>query len=407
MKLIRSARFPAILLLIAAVTGLLIANSPIGYDVIEFTHVHLAIPGTPIDLSLSHWVSDGLLVFFFFAVSVELQYELTRGELRSARRAAVPAFAAAGGVIIPIVVYLIFTAGTPYVEGWPIPTATDIAFALGVLAVFGRGLPSPVRIFLLALAIIDDVVGIVFIAVLFATDLNLGMLAAALLTTVLFGFLSRLLHKRGRGWIIAALIVLAALTWAFILLSGVHATIAGVLLGLAMAQTPALVVRHAIEPWVNVIVLPIFAFTAALVPIPQSKSLEPVFWAILVALPVGKLVGIAGGGLLGQRLFGRAPDHPKLAGGDIIAVGALGGIGFTVSLLLADLAFETEPLVRDEAVLGVLAGSLISAVVAAVLVSLRARRHRRSAGSGSAVAGADAAGADAAGPDAAAIGGAP
>jgi NhaA family Na+:H+ antiporter len=377
-KLLRSARFPAILLLIAACAGLIVANSPLGDDVIEFSHTHLAVPGTAIDLSLTHWVSDGLLVFFFFIVSVELQYELTKGELRSIRRAAQPALAAAGGVLIPIAIYLAFTAGSGLEQGWPIPTATDIAFALGVLAVFGRGLPSPVRIFLLALAIIDDVVGIVFIAVLFATDLNLGMLVAGLVAAVLFAVLSRLLGARACGWLIAALIVLAVLTWAFILLSGVHATIAGVLLGLSMAQRPALAARHAIEPWVNAVILPLFAFTAALVPIPEtSDGLSPVFWGVLVALPVGKLVGIAAGGWLGQRLFGNAPDHPKLAFGDLIAVGALGGIGFTVSLLLANLAFETDPLIRDEAILGVLAGSLTSVLVAAVLLSVRARHHRR------------------------------
>ncbi|WP_347103848.1 Na+/H+ antiporter NhaA [Microbacterium sp. 4R-513] len=233
------------------------------------------------------------------------------------------------------------------------------------------------RIFLLALAIIDDVVGIVFIAVLFATDLNFGMLAAGLLTTVLFGILSRMIYGRARGLVIAGLIVLAALTWAFILLSGVHATIAGVLLGLAMAQTPALVTRHALEPWVNAVVLPLFAFTAALVPIPDfSGPGQAVFWGILIALPVGKVIGIAGFGWLGQRLVG-SPDHPKLALGDLIAVGTLGGIGFTVSLLLANLAFAVEPVIRDKAILGVLAGSMISAVAAAVLLALRARHHRR------------------------------
>ncbi|MFH8249690.1 Na+/H+ antiporter NhaA [Microbacterium sp. B2969] len=376
MKLLRSARFPAILLLIAAVAGLVIANSPIGHDVIELSHAHLAIPGTPIDLSLTHWVSDGLLVFFFFMVSVELQFELTRGELRSARRAIQPALAAAGGVIVPIAIYLLITAGSGFQEGWPIPTATDIAFALGVLAVFGRGLPSGVRIFLLALAIIDDVVGIVFIAVLFATDLNYGMLAAGLLTTVLFGILSRMLHTRARRLVIALLVVLAALTWVFILLSGVHATIAGVLLGLAMAQTPALVTRHVMEPWVNAVILPLFAFTAALVPIPDfSGPGVSVFWGVLIALPVGKMIGIAGLGWLGQRLVG-TPDHPKLALGDLIAVGALGGIGFTVSLLLANLAFAADAVVRDKAVLGVLAGSVISAIAAGILLTLRVRHHR-------------------------------
>ncbi|MEU1970064.1 Na+/H+ antiporter NhaA [Microbacterium sp. NPDC019599] len=378
MKLLRSARFPAILLLIAAAAGLIIANSPIGHDVVEFSHVHLAVPGTGVDLSLTHWVSDGLLVLFFFVVSIELQFELTRGELRSARRALQPALAAAGGVIVPIGIYLIVAAGSGFEEGWPIPTATDIAFALGVLAVFGRGLPSNVRIFLLALAILDDIVGIIFIAVLFASDLQFGMLAAGLVTTALFGALSRLLHLRARWWIAAALVVLGVATWIFILLSGVHATIAGVLLGLAMAQSPALLTRHVLEPWVNGVVLPLFAFTAALVPIPAPGSgFSIVFWAILIALPVGKLIGIAGVGWLGQRLFAASPDHPKLAFGDLLAAGALGGIGFTVSLLLANLAFATEEAIRDQAILGVLAGSLIAAVLASTVVAWRARHHRR------------------------------
>jgi NhaA family Na+:H+ antiporter len=375
-KLLRSARFPALLLLLAAAAGLIVANSPAGPAVLEFFHHHLAIPGTEIDLSLSHWVSDGLLAFFFFSVSVELQYELTRGELRSARRALQPAIGAAGGVIVPVLIYLAFTAGTGYEHGWPIPTATDIAFALGVLAVFGRGLPPAVRVFLLALAILDDIVGIVLIAVLFATDLDYLALALAFLCVIAFAILSRMLHTRAQAVIVIVLIVLAIATWVLVLLSGVHATIAGVLLGLAMAQTPALVTRHALEPWINAIILPIFAFTAALVPIPSAGSgLSPVFWGIVFALPAGKLVGIAGAGWLGQKLFGGG-DHPKLPLGDLLAVGALGGIGFTVSLLLSDLAFEGTPEIRDEAILGVVSGSLIAAVLAALIVSLRRRHHR-------------------------------
>ena len=378
MTLLRSARFPAILLLIAAIAGLVIANSPIGAAVIEFSFAHIGIAGTVVDLSLAHWVSDGLLAIFFFSVSVELQYELTRGELRSFRRAIQPAIAAAGGVIVPIAVYLAITAGSGVESGWPVPTATDIAFALGVLAMFGRGLPASVRVFLLALAILDDIVGIVFIAVLFATDVNIGMLALALLAVVAFAILSRMLDGRPRVLIAVLLLILAITTWVLVLASGVHATIAGVLLGLAMAQGPALRVRHAIEPWVNVIVLPIFAFTAALVPIPQvaASDLSPAFWGILIALPVGKIVGIAGAGWLAQRLGAGGGDQ-KLAFGDLIAAGALGGIGFTVSLLLANLAFAGDAFVRDQAILGVLAGSFIALILAGLTVSWRARHHRR------------------------------
>ncbi|MET0829412.1 MAG: Na+/H+ antiporter NhaA [Microbacterium sp.] len=377
MSLLRSARFPAILLLVAAIAGLLVANSPIGTAVIEFSFIHIGIPETVVDLSLAHWVSDGLLAIFFFSVSVELQYELTRGELRSLRRAIQPAIAAAGGVVIPIAVYLAVTAGSGVESGWPVPTATDIAFALGVLAVFGRGLPATVRVFLLALAILDDIVGIVFIAVLFATDVNIGMLALALLAVVAFAILSRMLDTRARVLVAFLLVILAVATWVLVLASGVHATIAGVLLGLAMAQGPALRVRHAIEPWVNAVVLPIFAFMAALVPIPQvaASDLSPAFWGILLALPIGKVIGIAGAGWLAQR-FGAGGGDQKLAFGDLLAAGALGGIGFTVSLLLANLAFADDAFVRDQAILGVLAGSIIALVFAGALVSGRARHHR-------------------------------
>jgi hypothetical protein len=256
--------------------------------------VYLGIPGF-FELSVDHWIKDGLLAIFFFVVAVELQYELTSGELNSARKATQPAIAAAGGILVPIAVLLLFAGGTESASGWPVPTATDIAFALGVLAVFGRGLPPALRVFLLALAILDDIVGIVFIAVLFTSGVNVGMLALAAIGIVAFGILSRQLDGRARRPVAVALVVVAVLTWAFVYASGVHATIAGVALGLAMAQHPALRARHALEPWVNGLVLPLFAFSAALVVIPavSPAQLQPAFWGVAVALPVGKLVGIS------------------------------------------------------------------------------------------------------------------
>ncbi len=388
MTLLRSARFPALLLLLAAIAGIVVANTPIGAGVLGAMQVHVGIRGTVVDLTLAHWVSDGLLAVFFFSVSVELQFELTRGELRSFRTALQPAIAAAGGVIVPIAIYLVITAGSGLEAGWPIPTATDIAFALGVLAVFGRGLPPAVRVFLLALAILDDIVGIVLIAVLFATDVNVGLLALAVVSVIAFAMGSRMLDTRGRAVIIPILVVLALTTWVLVLASGVHATIAGVALGLAMAQSPALRVRHALEPWINGLILPVFAFSAALVPIPAvgGSGLSPAFWGVFLALPVGKLVGITGAGWIAQRTIAR-DGHVRIAFGDLLAAGALGGIGFTVSLLLSELAFAGDRLVRDEAVLGVLAGSVTSVVVAAILVSWRARHHRtRGAGGAGALA---------------------
>ncbi|MFI8593644.1 Na+/H+ antiporter NhaA [Microbacterium sp. NPDC078428] len=377
MSLLRSARFPAIILLVAAAAALIIANTAAGPALDDFMHVYLGIPGV-FELSIEHWIKDGLLAIFFFVVAVELQFELTNGELNSARKALQPAIAAAGGVIVPIAVFLVFAAGSPAAGGWPIPTATDIAFALGVLAVFGKGLPSGIRIFLLALAILDDIVGIIFIAVLFTTDVNIGLLALAALAVIAFGVLSRFLDSRAKAGVGVLLVALAVIAWALTYLSGVHATIAGVALGLAMYQRPALQVRHALEPWVNGLVLPLFAFSAALVVIPavSPTELSPAFWGVLVALPVGKIIGISLFGWISLRIGARG-RAPHLSFADLLAAGALGGIGFTVSLLLSELAFSDLPEIRDQATLGVLAGSVISLVIAAVLVSMRARHFRR------------------------------
>ncbi len=378
-RLLRSAQFPAILLLAAAGLGLLLANLPAHDAVAGILDAHLAVPGTGLDLSIAHWVSDGVLAIFFFVVALELQYELTRGELNSVRAAIQPAIAAAGGILVPIALYLLIAGSGPSATGWPIPTATDIAFALGVLAVFGRGLPSAVRAFLLALAILDDIVGIVFIAVLFAHGLDLVLLALGLVAVVVFAVLSRLVRRDGwsRPMLIVLMVIVGVVAWGLFAASGVHATIAGVMLGLVMAPRAADRTRHVLEPWVNGLVLPLFAFVAAFVVIPQVpvSALSPAFFAILVSLPVGKLLGISLFGLVAQRIR-PAGTPPAIRFPDLLAAGALGGIGFTVSLLLANLAFAAHPDVRDEAILAVLLGSVIALVVAAILVSWRARAHR-------------------------------
>jgi NhaA family Na+:H+ antiporter len=382
-SLLRSARFPAIVLLLAAIAALLIANSPLGPSAIALKDTYVGIPGV-FEMSIGHWIQDALLAVFFFMVAVELQFELTNGELNSARKALQPAIAAAGGVVVPIAIYLLFAAGSDSAAGWPIPTATDIAFALGVLAVFGKGLPAGIRIFLLALAILDDIVGIVFIAVLFTDGVDLAMLALAALAVIVFGLLSRRLDSRARIPVAVALAIVGVATWVLVYESGVHATIAGVALGLAMAQQPALRTRHALEPWVNGVVLPLFAFSAALVVIPavSPSQLAPAFWGVLIALPVGKIIGITVFGWISMR-FGDRSAAPQLSVADLVAAGALGGIGFTVSLLLSELAFATDPLLRDEATLGVLGGSLVSLVVAGALVAQRAKHHRRMGGTSS------------------------
>src|SRR5690606_6445853 len=242
------------------------------------------------------------------------------------------------------------------------------------------GLPPAVRVFLLALAILDDIIGIIFIAVLFAHDLNWVFLVLAVVGVVAFGALSRMLPVRRSGIVIVAMILIGVLVWALVLLSGIHATIAGVMLGLAIAQSPSMRARHVLEPWVNGAILPIFAFAAAFVVIPavSPTQLSPAFFGIALALPVGKIIGITAFGWIAVRV-GSKGKTPALAVTDLIAAGALGGIGFTVSLLLANLAFANDPGTRDQAILGVLVGSLIALVLSGIIVSARAAWHRRRA----------------------------
>lgn len=382
MKLLRSERFPAFLLLGAAALGLILANLPFGEALIHWSHTEVGPAAIGLNLSISHWVADLLLAVFFFTAAVELQFELTKGQLNSFHKAVKPAIAAFGGVITPIIAYLLIANEHDTINGWPIPTATDIAFALGVLAMFGKGLPKKVRVFLLALAIIDDIVGILFIAFLFTTGIDLLSLVIGAVLIVAFAVLSRMRSDGNGAVIIPLMIVVALAAWAFVYLSGVHATIAGVLLGLVVRQDVGLRASHHLEPWVNGLVLPVFAFFSALVMIPSVplSELSPAMFGIIVALPVGKFIGITLFGWL-ANLIGRTDGKPEIGVADIIPAAALGGIGFTVSLLLSRLAFAAHPDIADEAVLGVLLGSLVSLIASGFLVTARARHYRRLASS--------------------------
>ena len=386
MNVLRSERWAAALLLIAAVLGLIFANLPFGPALIELKNAEIDLAWLGLDLSTGHWISDGLLAVFFFIVAVELRRELVIGELNSLSKALLPAIAAVGGVIVPAAIFLGFTAGTDTVDGWPIPTATDIAFALGVLAMFGRWIPTRVRVFLLALAVLDDLIAILIIAFFFTADADLAALGFAAIAIALFGAVSRVMKPRS-AWILArrpqwpivvVLVVLWIVAWYFVYQSGVHATIAGVVLGLVMARRPAGRAVHVLEPWSNGIILPLFAFSAAMVAVPQVRpsELDPAFWGILIALPVGKVVGIMLAGGLGGLVARRRSGTP-LTLADLAVVGALGGIGFTVSLLMNELAFAELPEVADEGTLAVLLGSGTAMAISAVVVTLRSRHYRR------------------------------
>lgn len=375
----RSERFSAALLVLAAALGLVLANSSVASTLFDVRNAHLDVPWLGIHLSVGHWITDGLLAVFFLLAAIELRHELTHGELDSPRKAFIPVIAAVGGVLAPALIFLLLVRDPVLAVGWPIPTATDIAFALGVLALVARGLPGRVRAFLLALAVIDDLIAIVLIAFFFTTDLVPLPLLAAVPAILLFGFLSHRLRPRSAPVIVPALVVLGLLSWLLVLLSGVHATIAGVALGLVMAPHAASRLRHAVEPWSNALVLPLFAFTASLVAIPAvgAEGWSPVFLALAIALPIGKIVGIGAGAVLGAQLVPAAERRAALPLGDIAVVATLGGIGFTVSLLMNELAYEHLPEVAAEGTLGVLTGSVAAAIIGVAVTAVRAAQHRR------------------------------
>ena len=369
MNVLRSERVAAGLLLGAAIVGLVLANTaaaPIAH----------AIEGAQIGmLSVGHWVKDGLLAIFFFIAAIELRHELRHGELDSPRKALVPGIAAVGGVIVPALLFLLLARDGELSNGWPIPSATDIAFALGVLAIVGRGLPARFRALLLALAVIDDLIAILIIAVFFTADLSPIPLLLAVPAVGLFGLVSARVRS---AWAAPLLIGLGIVTWVLVYLAGIHPTIAGVALGLVLADRVAGRTRGGIEPWSNVVILPLFALVAALVPIPTASpsELSPAFWAVLVALPVGKIIGITAGALIAMRLMARSRPEQRLPLGDVIAIAALGGIGFTVSLLMNELAYADQPEVADQVTLSVLIASVIAAILGAALTAVRSRHYR-------------------------------
>lgn len=375
----RSERYAAISLAAAAVLGLVLANSVAGPGLIELFASHIGFPALELDLSIGHWITDGLLVIFFFIVAVELRHELTVGELNSVKHALAPGIAAVGGVVVPAALYLVI-AGPDFAQGWPIPTATDIAFALGLIALVGRGLPGRIRVFLLALAVLDDLIAIVIIAVFFSHSIDFLALGMAVVAVYLFRFIGcqgRITNATIRTTL---LIIVALFAWYFTVLSGVHATIAGVALGLVLNPRLAQQAAHALQPVTNAVILPLFAFASALVLIPAvtPTELSPAFWGIAVGLPVGKIIGIMIAGSIVALIAKRGEATETLIRGwDLLTVAAVAGIGFTVSLLMNELAFAGNDAIRDEGVLAVLVGSAIAIVIGGSLVSWRSRHYRK------------------------------
>ena len=315
-----------------------------------------------VDEHLKGWMNDGLMVIFFFVVGMEIKRELVAGELRDPRRAALPIIAAVGGMIVPAAIYARMNLGGEGIDGWGIPVATDIAFVVGVLALFGRRLPAGLRVFLLTLAIVDDIGGIAIIAVFYTDDLSLPWLGTAIGLVALI-----IAGQRLRIGPIPVYAVVGLALWYATFESGVHATIAGVALGLLTPARPFRgkdvmhTLEHGLLPYSSFLVVPLFALANAGVEITPA-SLGDAFstriaWGVALGLVGGKLLGISLTTLAGLQLgAGRLPDG--VTPGHVVGASLIAGIGFTVSLFIAELSFEGDALLLDQAKIGVLAGSL-------------------------------------------------
>ena len=369
--LLRQETVGGVLILVATALAILAANAGPTYARIRDTVVGPS--ALHLDLTIGAWATDGLLALFFFLVGVELKREFVAGDLREPRRAVLPIAAALGGMVVPAALYLLVNRGGA-TAGWAIPVATDIAFALAVLAVVGSHLPPALRTFLLTLAVVDDLVAIVIIAVVYSEAIDLRYLAAAVVPLAAFAVLLRL---RIRAWWL--LLPLAVLTWALVHASGIHATVAGVLLGVAVPVLgPAAAserMEHLLRPLSAGIAVPIFAFFAAGISLDGlgAALASPITVGVATGLLLGKTIGVLGTTWL-VATFTHAELNEGLSWLDVLGVAVLGGVGFTVALLIGELAFDGG---SAEATLGVLLGSAMSAFLAGTILSARNARYRR------------------------------
>ncbi|MFC2609479.1 MAG: Na+/H+ antiporter NhaA [Peptidiphaga gingivicola] len=386
---LKSEAFAGIVLMIAALAAIVWSNSPWRGSYFAISEKQVGLESVHLSLPIGHWASDGLLAVFFFVVGMELKQEFTIGSLRDPRKAAVPILAALCGMVGPIGVYIVVQAvtGSGVYGGWAVPVATDIAFALAILAIFGRGLPPAARTFLMTLAVADDLGGIVVIALFFSTELNLLWLGASIATVAVFGLLIK--YRVIRWWILWPLGILA---WYFMHLSGIHSTIAGVALGMMVSTKLAKgekdYMTHRFSERLSFassgIVLPIFAFFAAGVNIVDSGGFggmitDPVSLGIYLGLPLGKCIGIFGGVWIMTKFL-----KLRLGAGidmrDIFPISLVAGIGFTVSLLIATLSFPANDPHEPHSRVAVIIGTLLSVVLGAVALRLRLRSAIRGPG---------------------------
>jgi NhaA family Na+:H+ antiporter len=371
-----------IVLMGAAILALVIANSPLAPT--DFGALKTYVGG----LSVLHWINDALMAVFFLLVGLEIKREMLDGQISTWPRRVLPGIAAAGGMLVPSLLYIAFNLGNgDTLRGWAVPSAMDIAFALGVLALFGRRVPVSLKIFLTALAIIDDLGAVLIIAVFYTADLNLSALGGA-------GVLLALLATMNRAGIVRLIphLALGAVLWVLVFMSGIHATLAGVALALTIPlgrspgrtedqHSPLHILEHAIQPWVALLVVPIFGFANA------GVSLAGMGWETLFApVTLGTAAGLFLGKQIGVFLTSwsavklNIADCPEDASwGQVYGVSLLCGIGFTMSLFIGLLAFPNSAVLQDEVKVGVLVGSLLSGLAGAAVLAFARREERPAA----------------------------
>lgn len=363
-----------IALLVATFIALVWANSPWSASYVSFWETRLPIGGVSfsLELDLRHWVGDGAMTFFFFVVGLEIKRELVTGELNSRRSAALPIAAALGGMVVPAAIYALLNLGGREIDGWGVPMATDIAFVVGLLALLSHRVPTGLKVFLLALAIVDDLGAILVIAVFYAGQIDLLWLLVA---SASVGSLAWL--QRGGRWRGVAFVVLGTLAWLATYGSGIHPTIVGVVLASLVSvrspddsETDGARLESLLHPWVSFVIVPLFALANAGVRLSgegvRDAAGSSIARGILVGLVLGKILGVFGAAWLAVRLD-LAELPADLGWRQLLGGAALAGIGFTVSIFIANLAFE-DPQVLEMSKIGILAGSALAAAIGTAIL---------------------------------------
>ena len=369
-ELSESGKLSGMLLLLFTIISIGITNTFGGESYINFFQKKFGFDF--FSKTIEHWVNDGLMAVFFFLIGLEIKREILVGELSNVKSAMLPVIAAIGGVLFPAMIFYSFNSGTEYINGWAIPTATDIAFSLGILALLGDKVPYSLKIFLTALAIIDDLIAILIIAFIYTSSLNMMYLYSALLIFSVLILLSKYKVKN-----LNIYYLLGVVLWFLILESGVHATIAGVMLALTIPLNSIEKIEHSIHKPVNYFILPIFALvnTAILIDSAAIKELSSsLSLGIILGLFIGKAAGITLFSFLADKLkIGKIPGDVKML--QLLSVGFVAGIGFTMSIFITNLSFDNS-LFINESKLAVLLGSLISALTGALLfLAISGKRH--------------------------------